>query len=326
MANSHMNAKAVEGRAITTGQMAKLNGVGVKTLRLYQERGILEPAYLDKKTGYRYYTMEQCQTLELIQQLKSIGFTLGEIADVMRGGPDAERLRDRVREHVRKLEDAAREIAVAHQVGADILRSCEVHIDKPPLFEPSVAFVPDRHVLRFPIEPIAVDPRGLPPGHVRSAWVMRLRGVRGLLEKRGWPTGLCRCAGTVVRLDDLLGRTVRYSEVVLDVTPKLGRDVFDGSQTIPAAPCLVEYTEGFIDDEGCRRVGSEILRLVDRCDAMGMEPAGDLFVDVVADLPAVVGSTGGTVERLCLPVQIKDQHSWQVPRQRRLVASWRTAP
>lgn len=65
-----------EKRYYTSGQMAELNGVSRKTLRLYQEKGVLVPAYVDENTGYRYYTLEQIAQLDLIQKLQAIGLTL----------------------------------------------------------------------------------------------------------------------------------------------------------------------------------------------------------------------------------------------------------
>ena len=48
---------------LSIGQMARLNAVSEKALRLYQAKGILEPAYTDEASGYRYYTLGQCATL-----------------------------------------------------------------------------------------------------------------------------------------------------------------------------------------------------------------------------------------------------------------------
>lgn len=51
---------------LSIGQVSKLKGVSIKSLRYYGELGILPPAYINKKTGYRYYTMEQMVVLDLI--------------------------------------------------------------------------------------------------------------------------------------------------------------------------------------------------------------------------------------------------------------------
>ena len=65
------------------GEMAELNHVSTQTLRLYAKNKLLEPEYLDPKTGYRYYTLEQCAKLDLIRALKSCRLSLEQIAEIL---------------------------------------------------------------------------------------------------------------------------------------------------------------------------------------------------------------------------------------------------
>lgn len=65
----------------TIGQMSKLNGVPIKTLRYYDEIGLFQPHKVDATTGYRYYTLEQIKKLDLILFLKNIGIPLREIQE-----------------------------------------------------------------------------------------------------------------------------------------------------------------------------------------------------------------------------------------------------
>ncbi|QSX06264.1 MerR family DNA-binding transcriptional regulator [Sedimentibacter sp. zth1] len=51
---------------LSIGEVSKLKGVSVKSLRYYGELGILIPAYINKETGYRYYSMEQMVIVDLI--------------------------------------------------------------------------------------------------------------------------------------------------------------------------------------------------------------------------------------------------------------------
>ncbi len=61
------------------GEMAKLHNTTIKTLRYYDEIGLLKPIDTDPNNGYRYYSTEQFEQLNTIQYLKEIGFTLKEI-------------------------------------------------------------------------------------------------------------------------------------------------------------------------------------------------------------------------------------------------------
>lgn len=61
------------------GEMAKLHNTTIKTLRYYDEIGLLKPIQIDQNNSYRYYSTEQFEQLNTIQYLKEIGFTLKKI-------------------------------------------------------------------------------------------------------------------------------------------------------------------------------------------------------------------------------------------------------
>ena len=62
------------------GDFSKIVGIPVRTLRFYAQYGVLEPSQIDNFTGYRYYSDENGIECELIKLLKSLDFTLEEIA------------------------------------------------------------------------------------------------------------------------------------------------------------------------------------------------------------------------------------------------------
>jgi DNA-binding transcriptional MerR regulator len=96
------------------GDFSKLSRVGVKTLRYYDEVGLLKPAHVDDFTGYRYYTYEQLPRLNRILALKDLGFSLEQISqllaedlplDQMRGMLKLRQaeIRQQVQEHTERL-------------------------------------------------------------------------------------------------------------------------------------------------------------------------------------------------------------------------------
>ncbi|KRF52035.1 hypothetical protein ASG97_09280 [Bacillus sp. Soil745] len=70
--------KAMQNK-LSIGEMAKLRGVTVDTLRHYDKIGLLKPFHIDPETGYRYYSISQYEVLGTIRELRSIGFSLEEI-------------------------------------------------------------------------------------------------------------------------------------------------------------------------------------------------------------------------------------------------------
>ena len=55
----------------------------VKTLRHYEQKGLLLPHEVDEWTGYRYYSIDQMQRLQSIRDLQRLGFSLEEIKDLL---------------------------------------------------------------------------------------------------------------------------------------------------------------------------------------------------------------------------------------------------
>ena len=70
----------MEKKKYKIGEFSKLARVTVRTLRHYEDIGLLKPDIVDMWTGYRYYSPGQLQKLLFIIQLKDLGFTLSEIA------------------------------------------------------------------------------------------------------------------------------------------------------------------------------------------------------------------------------------------------------
>ena len=62
-------------------EFANIVGCSVKTLRYYDEIGLLIPDTTDEFTGYRYYSDNNIKDYQLIDLLKSVDFTLAEIIE-----------------------------------------------------------------------------------------------------------------------------------------------------------------------------------------------------------------------------------------------------
>ncbi|MGL4345690.1 MAG: MerR family transcriptional regulator [Cellulosilyticaceae bacterium] len=61
------------------GEVAKIKNVTIKALRYYHQMGIIEPAYIDEETGYRYYTLEQFMHIDIVKYCRGIGVSIKEI-------------------------------------------------------------------------------------------------------------------------------------------------------------------------------------------------------------------------------------------------------
>lgn len=63
----------------TIGEMQRLFSIPVRTLRFYDDIGILHPEQADPRTGYRYYSAAQFERLNTIKYLRALGVSLDKI-------------------------------------------------------------------------------------------------------------------------------------------------------------------------------------------------------------------------------------------------------
>ena len=63
------------------GDFANIVNISVRTLRYYDEIGLLKLEIVDRYTSYRYYTDDNVIEAQFITLLKEVGFTLQEIID-----------------------------------------------------------------------------------------------------------------------------------------------------------------------------------------------------------------------------------------------------
>lgn len=75
------------------GDFSKLSRVSVKTLRFYDEMGLLKPVHVDHFTGYRYYEFDQLLRLNRILVLKDLGLSLEEIGQLLADNLSLEQMR-----------------------------------------------------------------------------------------------------------------------------------------------------------------------------------------------------------------------------------------
>jgi DNA-binding transcriptional MerR regulator len=64
------------------GELSQLSGVATKTIRYYEEIGVL-PDPLRTANGYRAYKQESVERLRFIRDAQSTGLTLTEIASIL---------------------------------------------------------------------------------------------------------------------------------------------------------------------------------------------------------------------------------------------------
>jgi effector-binding domain-containing protein len=91
------------------GEFSSLTQVSVKTLRYYDELGLLRPIHVDPDSGYRHYTASQLPRLHRILALRDLGFPLEQVARALDDGISPEQLRGMLKLRMAEQQASLRE-------------------------------------------------------------------------------------------------------------------------------------------------------------------------------------------------------------------------
>jgi MerR family copper efflux transcriptional regulator len=118
---------------MTIGQAARSSGVPPKTIRFYEEVGLLRPVQR-LANRYRAYDDGNVQTLRLIHRARSLGFSLSEIGTLLALYRDRRRASGDVKRlalaHVADLDRKIAELTRIRDTIAELARRC--HGDRRP--------------------------------------------------------------------------------------------------------------------------------------------------------------------------------------------------
>ena len=100
-------------RWLKIGEVSKLAGVGIETLRFYEKVGLLgRPTRT--QSGYRLYDAEALSRLDFIKRAQVLGFSLAEIARIISekeaGQSPCREVREIVREKLKDLDERIKEM------------------------------------------------------------------------------------------------------------------------------------------------------------------------------------------------------------------------
>jgi len=89
--------------SLSIGDFSRATHLTVKTLRHYQEAGLLEPAQIDAQTGYRRYTTEQIPVAQVIRRFRDLDMPLNSIRAIL-SAPDVAARNELIAAHLSRLE------------------------------------------------------------------------------------------------------------------------------------------------------------------------------------------------------------------------------
>jgi len=111
-------------RPLRSTPLARLAGVSPDTLRHYERKGLL-PKAARSANGYREYPAEACARVRMVRRAVALGFTLDELARIVRvrdqGGAPCHEVRALAARKLALIERRLAELQQAHDRLADVL-------------------------------------------------------------------------------------------------------------------------------------------------------------------------------------------------------------
>ena len=92
------------------GRFSRRSGVPISHLRHYHQVGLLEPAYIDPESGYRYYAAAQTESAEVIAILRSVDMPVRDIQRLL-AEPSEANVQELLTKHRNRLEDRLTQVA-----------------------------------------------------------------------------------------------------------------------------------------------------------------------------------------------------------------------
>ncbi len=111
--------------SLTIGRLARSAGVGVETIRYYQQRGLLPlPATVG---AYRHYPVALAERIRFIKRAQELGFSLDEIAELLRleDGIDRSSIRQIASDRLQQIELKLSDLRRMQKVLRHLVTECE---------------------------------------------------------------------------------------------------------------------------------------------------------------------------------------------------------
>jgi DNA polymerase-3 subunit beta len=118
--SADIGSVSVGAGSVGIGGMARASGLTISALRFYDGAGVLVPAFVDPRNGYRRYATGQVPAARLVAGLRRVGMPLPQITAVLDRLDDRPAMHALLDAHLRRLEhglaDARRELSRIHRL------------------------------------------------------------------------------------------------------------------------------------------------------------------------------------------------------------------
>lgn len=276
---------------ISIGRMAKLNNISAQALRLYDRIGLLEPYYIDKQTGYRYYHIKQCARLDMIQYMKELGMSLKQIKEHL-DRHDMGVIQEVLKCQKQLIDKGIKELKHKRKAIVRSINNYQRYTLSPKNGLIVMEQLDQRKIYCYSCGVNIYE-------HELDTYEYILRELKSHILLHNLPMIYFCNVGSIIRKDMLKSRKLVSHEIFLFVDDDFEAD--EGIETIPAGTFACVYFDGFSFNK--EKKYAEIL--LKHIRQNNYEIVGDYLCEVVAELPIFPQNERNMFIRLQIPIKFR---------------------
>lgn len=276
---------------LSIGEMARINGISSQALRLYSKMGLIEPAYINEETGYRYYDIRQSVCLDMIRYMKSLGISLKEI-QVLLNRTDIEAIQKILDLHKAEIDLQINRLK-ANVRGIDLLKTrLDLYGSVSQYGKIMTEEIPRRMIHCFAARDLNYEDE---LGN-SADFEMILRDVQKIIQDSSLPISYFSNVCSTVDKDDFAEGLHKLKGIFI-----LADDYSKGFlpvEYLAGGTYLCIYFEGFAREKNYRR------KLLKEIERRGYAIAGDFVCETIAEYPVFKAAERNTIIKIQIPVEI----------------------
>lgn len=281
--------KSIKHNNLRIGEMAELNDVSEQTLRIYDRIGLLKPYKKDDVTGYRYYDIQQCATLDVIKYLKESNLSLKEIKKIMdQDNPDIDYIIKALQHRYKEIENKINELGIKKIAIEQTIDSVQSYQNIPKAGTILVEYHQKRYAFLYTGNDNYYQN---PPLYEQGLIEMKKE-----MGKYGIPYFCSNNPGSVTRMKNLDNEHLYCNELFIYIDKHYTKGNVPVLE-IPGGTYLCIYADDIQNEE------SFVHKLVQYAREHNMEIIGDCYEESISDIITIKSNRNHLMMRIKFPIK-----------------------
>lgn len=273
---------------IPIGKMAQINHVTIATLRLYDEKNLLKPRYVDPQSGYRYYDVQQNAVLDMIAYMKELGMSLIEIKEVL-DSKDITLIESVLAKKNDQIHKEIKDLKAKHEAIERSIKTIEYYRRSPAARIPNLQFIDQRYIYSI---------KCLHNFYEKSIdeYEESLTNLRNDLLNNGFSYIHTYNVGTSIKKDNYDSLKFVADEIFIFVENQQYKNRND-IKIIESGMYACIYVEDYDEEEECAKI------LKKYCDDNNYVICGDYICEVITEFAVFGNEKRNMFLRLQVPIK-----------------------